>query len=234
MSVYNIITNMPLIQLSMVAAMIIFIAIVLIIVNEITYRRCTTKTVVKESELSNANVFSVTKDDSLHKTLVFAEIFFLVCGLAMLLCISCFSAQAKIKGAYGDFEKEETIASIYEAMAYGFTDESNDLPENLNGSIIVYFKYGCKDCYKIHNEIESMLTDSAGIYFVSTKSNRGEELLENYPVPEVPAAVYILNTPSDLEYVSVLLYEPSNENTDDSVFIKENLTQLIELQKEGL
>ena len=72
------------------------------------------------------------------------------------------------------------------------------------------------------------------IYFVSSRSENGKKLIENYPVYDVPSAIYIYNTPlgesGENKYVAASLYE---KTTDTSVFIQKNLDKLMTAKQEG-
>lgn len=212
--------------------------VIAIIINEISFAK-KHKLQAEISELPNADVVAVKKQSAKtekdENCIRGIEIILLIIGLIIMLYAESLAASAKSKGAYGGYRQTETIASVMKAQQYGFDDESDLLPEDLSGSIIIYFKYGCGDCYDIHDELTDTLKNRNNhIYFISTKSETGETLLKKYPVAEVPSAIYITKENSEQNaYAQVLLYEPSNENTEHSVFIKNNLEQLIEMQKEG-
>ena len=63
--------------------------------------------------------------------------------------------------------------------------------EPKSGDIIVYFRFGCPDCNTIYNELEEKLGDMDNVHWVSTRTQLGKELLEVYPVKEVPMIICI-------------------------------------------
>ena len=74
------------------------------------------------------------------------------------------------------------------------------------------------------------------IYFVSSRSERGKKLLEQYPVDEVPAIVYVRIKESEISktYTEVLYEKIKNKNNDETtVFRKDKLNFVIERQLEG-
>lgn len=235
---YHLLEKISISGLSWIAIGALVPTVIAIIINEISFAK-KHKPQAEVSELPNADVIAVkkqsTKAEKDENIIRIIEIIFLVMGLIIMLYAESLASLAKDKGAYGGFRQTETVASVIKAQKYGFNDESDLLPEDLSGSIIIYFKYGCEDCYDIHDELTKALKNKDNhIYFISTKSETGEKLLEKYPVAEVPSAIYITKENSEQNaYAQVLLYEPSNENTERSVFIKDNLEQLIKMQKEG-
>ena len=108
----------------------------------------------------------------------------------------------------------------------------DDLPSNLQQCIIIYYKFGCKDCEEIYIELQSSIEDAPNIYWVSTRSNQGKKLRELYPIDAVPTGVYIYNdsTSSAPHFIKKILYE--YENTEQIHLNKTNLERLLELQND--
>lgn len=96
-------------------------------------------------------------------------------------------------GAYGDFYRKNTVGDILANTESGFPDQSKDVPKDPKGCVILFYKWGCADCVNIHDALLAKLEeyDLYKTYFVSVKSERGRELLEQYPMDSVPSGIYI-------------------------------------------
>lgn len=121
-----------------------------------------------------------------------AMIFFIIAIIGIIIYSGIFS-YAKQYGAYGDFYKKDTLSEIKQNIQYGFKDQSKDVPADPKGCIIIYYKWGCKDCKNIHDSLTAKLKtyDLFKTYFVSSRSDRGQKLLKDYAVDSVPSGVYI-------------------------------------------
>lgn len=106
------------------------------------------------------------------------------------------------------------------------------LPSNLQQCIIIYYKFGCKDCEGIYKELQGSIKDTQNIYWVSTRSNQGKKLRELYPIDAVPTGVYIYSdsTSSAPHFIKKILYE--RDNTELIHLNKTNLERLLELQSD--
>jgi hypothetical protein len=164
------------------------------------------------------------------KIAIFGYILSLLC-----ICLFCsYSILAKSYGAFDNFIKQETPKSVIEHTTKGFQDQSELVPDDLTGKIIIYVKYGCPDCEGIHDDLLSYLERSSlknkeDYYFVSTRSKKGKELLAKYEVFDVPAAVYIrknVSTSTDVSYITQTLYEKENED-DTATFVANNFDKLL-------
>lgn len=100
---------------------------------------------------------------------------------------------------------------------------------DLRGAIVIYYRNDCDDCKAIKSEIKS-LGKKSEIYLVDTQSEVGKELLELYPVGEVPSGVYIREDykNSNLTYTQKSLYNSETESID-----QEGIDRLLLLQSEN-
>ena len=194
-----------------------------------------------ESELNNMSVVTINnqskQNQSLSSRTRIVQIVLFSLSLMWLFCISYVDSHAKRCGAYGDYYSSASVRSLLDNISNGFEDESEELPSDLSGSIIVYYRYGCEDCKLIHDDLVAFIDEhpTNNIYFVSTRSEIGQPMSESHGITEVPSAVYIFNKETNnMTFARVLLYEPANKDTDKSVFIRDNMEQLIALQKEGI
>jgi len=88
--------------------------------------------------------------------------------------------------------------------------KEDHLPPDMSGCILLYYKFGCHDCNALGTEIYDTLSALAPTYRVATRSRTGRRMLEDYPVPEVPACVYFKTDGTTLSYV---LYKDTSDGT---------------------
>lgn len=99
-------------------------------------------------------------------------------------------------------------SDVQTALAHGMYDVSNPLdglsdinrctpaesrlPADMDGALVIYYRYGCPDCEAVYEDLKSRL-DARGkpYYWISTRSNQGLALLDEYIVEDVPSALYI-------------------------------------------
>ena len=159
-------------------------------------------------------------------------------SIAFISIFSYWSSTAKKYGAYDDYNRTETISSIKTNISKGFVDQSEELPESLAGCTIIFFKYGCNDCARIHDSLYAYLENRPveNLYFVSTRSERGVELTTKYGIPAVPAIAYNIinpmdNTPvADTEYIWDVIYNLEADETMTDVFTPETMTPILDVR----
>lgn len=85
-----------------------------------------------------------------------------------------------------------TINMTPAAIVHGIKNspEEDEIPDDLSGKIILYYRFGCYDCEALYDELSSLVSD-ADVYWVSTRSRQGKALRSRYPVQYVPSGVYI-------------------------------------------
>lgn len=114
------------------------------------------------------------------------------------------------------------------------------IPDDLDGSIIIYYRFGCTDCEAIYTDLSKSISGKNNIYWVSTESKQGKELIKTYPVNSVPSGIYIYSDKQNgNSYVQKPLYKTSenaknHENaiySNDVVLDKTALERLLYLQK---
>ena len=96
---------------------------------------------------------------------------FAISCISLLIYSTIFSKAVKY-GAYGNFDKKNTLTEIQKNITFGFIDQSTEVPEDPKGSVIIFYKWGCIDCSNIHGELLSKLKeyDLYKTYFVSSRS----------------------------------------------------------------
>lgn len=88
------------------------------------------------------------------------------------------------------------------------------LPENtdeLTNAIILYYKFGCEDCEAVYQQESEFFSDIDNVYWISTRSKQGQNLLNTYPVTQVPSGVYITDSTAG---VTLPLYQKTTESVE--------------------
>ena len=83
--------------------------------------------------------------------------------------------------------KFNMIRTIQAIKNSPIANRSNNLDKP--GNIIIYYRFGCKDCEAIYSELDRLITENENVYWVATRSIIGKRLLQKYIVTEVPAGV---------------------------------------------
>lgn len=113
------------------------------------------------------------------------------------------------------------------------TPSESVLPDDLNQSIIIFYKFNCPDCHAVYDDLKK-ITDAnpdKNIYWISAQTTDGKQLLNKYPVEEVPTGIYISNTlPEGVAYIKHVLYT-KDENGNQQLDV-DAINRLLQLQLE--
>lgn len=161
----------------------------------------------------------------------------IICGVSALITIM--SSLALIYGysRYNIAVKHglTTKNITFEEMQTGIQNspEEDDLPDDLNGALIIYYKFGCSDCEAVYNDLSSAVANNKNVYWVSTQSEQGKNLLEKYPVNEVPSGVYVRidSFNGSVPFTAKQLYK-TDEN-GNTVLDEASINRLLYLQQEN-
>lgn len=121
------------------------------------------------------------------------------------------------------------IRTIQAIIKSPISDHSNEIAKK--GNIIIYYRFGCKDCENIYSELKKCTDATQNIYFIATRQRTGKELLKQYPVDKVPTGIII----QENTYTAYILYE--NIYIDDIMHTQFNykgFERLLELQKKEI
>lgn len=155
---------------------------------------------------------------------------FLILDIALAIMIITLIITTKYKTAvkHGAYTDDMTVKTMYDGIKYSPIESK--LPDNLEGCIVLYYRFDCPDCHAVYNDLSAAVKDKDSIYWVSTRSEQGKALLAQYPVNEVPSGIYFRkNTYSDaLTYTKKVLY--TTDSSENTVLYKDNLNRLLELQ----
>lgn len=183
---------------------------------------------------------STTKPSLVTWKVIFAV--FAIMAMSLSLFHGWLYKSAIDHGAYGDdIEKSETVTSVMNHHRHGFIDQSAELPEDLSGCLVIMFKYGCIDCTDTHDQIVATMDQYSDpdlqhrIYTVSSTTEVGKKLIEEYDVEAVPSGIYVYNDPSgrDQPYVTKVLYDIFEKDNPAAKFLPNELKELLSLQNRG-
>ena len=156
-----------------------------------------------------------TKLTKIHNVALKTGITTFALAIVCLFIYGCIFSKAKKYGAYGDFYKKNTLAEIKYNIDHGFIDQSAEVPTDPKGCVIIFFKWGCPDCANVHNDLLKKLKeyDLFKTYFVSVQSDKGQQLIRQYPIDSVPSGIYIYyDMNSGVEYQQKVLNDGTKLN----------------------
>ena len=87
--------------------------------------------------------------------------------------------------------KMYTLQELTDAI--NTSPKEDTLPENLSGSIILFYRFDCADCEAVYHQLSDLIKDHSRAYWVSTRSKQGKKLRETYPIKEVPSGLFIMD-----------------------------------------
>lgn len=163
----------------------------------------------------------------------------MVC-IVMLLFAAIVANMALVSAALS--HGMDDMSSSYAEIIRGLKNSPKEdrLPENLHGTVIIYYRFSCEDCQAVYQDLHETLDGLPDVYFVSTRSEQGKALLELYPTSRVPSGIYIMReneAAANSEYPTVdfVAYALDKEDEYGNVMLDiENLNKLLEWQKNGL
>ena len=103
------------------------------------------------------------------------------------------------------------------------------LPKSKHGIIVIYYRFDCPDCHKIHEQLTKALNLEyhPEIYYVCSRSVQGQKLMKTYSIDTVPTAIYI-----PLKSDNIVSYPLAITKNNKTIFAKDNFERLLQLQKE--
>lgn len=139
-----------------------------------------------------------------------------------IISVTCFCLFQK---AYNHGYREYTKHNINEIIhAVKNTPVEDTLPENLENIIVVYYRFGCNDCNLLYNELSACFSEINDVYWIATRSKQGKHLREQFPVENVPSALFIKN---ETTAVTFDLY--TKRKINDSITISPNTKNIQKL-----
>ena len=133
------------------------------------------------------------------------SIFMATILMISLLCIYSFADTyytAKQHGYNSDLNA--TASSLWKSIHLSPVEDT--VPEDLSQKIIIYYRFGCKDCEATYDTLSKTLSAYSDVYWIASRSPQGKKLLEQYPVDQVPTGIYIR---ADGTYLAYTLYKSS-------------------------
>ncbi len=183
---------------------------------------------------------AVKKRIKLSKFANCLSVLLVIASLISIFAYSYINQRAINCGAYDNIQSNQSIEDILYYTDNGYT-ESDNIPSDLSGKLVIFYRYGCPDCAAIHNDLIKYLSDNNidDIYFISSRSNTGQKLLYPYSdkerclISQVPSiAYYYNNSPEPGKIASVeTLFELQNKNI---ILKTRTLEHYIQLRKDGI
>ena len=129
----------------------------------------------------------------------------------------------------GVFDPETSLIEIYQKLPH--TPKESKIPEhkNLGNAMLIFFRFGCSDCEAIYQDLSLALQNKPDIYWISTMSSQGQDLLSKYPISETPTLIYIY---PDAERFAIFELHTKDQN-NNIVLNQDLLNQAIMLQEKG-
>lgn len=138
-----------------------------------------------------------------------------------ILCILCF-----VGTKHGMYDYNISVPQLITSITN--TPEEDTIPEDLHNTCIIYYRFTCDDCEAIYDELRTTFLGYPNIYWVSTRSEQGQALTEQYPVSQVPSAVYIDNNGLAHTY---LLMTRDSEGTYLDTTVVDRIHELMQLNQ---
>lgn len=153
-----------------------------------------------------------------------------ICAILSFAVMLTLNISYSVAQKHGAYTRNMTIETMYDGIARSPIEST--LPENLDGCIIIYYRFDCPDCKAIYDDLMTASENVDNIYFVSSRSEQGSALLNQFPVEEVPSGIYIrmYTYNGALTYTKkVLYYTDENGNI---IFDVADFNRLVALRAE--
>lgn len=163
-------------------------------------------------------------DKPAPKTLPFFSFTGLLLSCCMLLSIQTLKQTAISHGMGTDYAFTNHTATQLQTKI-DKTPQEDVLPDDLSNTLIIYYRFGCRDCESIYETLTREIKDISRIYWVSSRSKQGLSLRKLYPIQTTPTGVYVKK---DLSAITL----PLDEQTPTGTFLHtENLNALLQALK---
>ena len=111
--------------------------------------------------------------------------------------------------------------------------KESKLPDDIEGVIIIYYRFDCPDCRAIYNDLASAVANTDNVYWISSRSETGKSLLDKYPVDEVPTGIYIRHDTYNGN-VTFTKYElATTDENENTILDTSAIDRLLYLQSEN-
>lgn len=109
-----------------------------------------------------------------------------------VICLSCSFALTMNAASHGmtDLDNWPSLSLYQTIKSTLHSPVAQTAPDDLEGQIVILYKFGCPDCEAIYDELSTATDGREGIWWVSSRSEQGRALVEAYSVPEVPSLLY--------------------------------------------
>lgn len=179
---------------------------------------------VKKQKITNKTEHKNHNEINVISLLPFVCVLFVSIAFTTTTIIGC------CRGfAHGMKSLDIDIPQMFNSIKLSPSEDT--LPENLDDSIIIYYRFGCKDCEAIYDDISRFTDQMDNTYYVCIDSEQGKKLLKEFPVEEVPSAIYVRKNKNDksLMYTRKTLYKENDKK--EVIFNEDEFERLILLRE---
>ena len=156
----------------------------------------------------------------------------LITTLTLSILLASVGLTAANHGALPEIIKEYTLADLLKGIGNSHAQRLPESREQLADAYVLYYKFTCPDCQNTYHELQNWLGThdiGAEIYYVPSNSEYGKELMQDFPVSEVPSLVYIY--PNGSTYYTRKTYTET-EDSEGAQFFPAALEDIISLRNE--
>ena len=141
--------------------------------------------------LNNAEakaVLNEQKPQLIAKLFLWAAVALTFVFMMFSVCFISIYANGKMHGMY---DANRPISTITHHIANSPVEDKLPPKEKRDNILVLVYRFGCKDCIATYPELQTAFGSYPNVYWVSSRSKQGKELLNEHPVDEVPAGMYL-------------------------------------------
>lgn len=130
---------------------------------------------------------------------------------------------------HGLYTTDLTVKQLHTGIKN--TPVEDKLPDDIEGCIIIFYKFGCTDCGAIYEDLSAYTKDLENVYWISSRSEQGKALRVTYPIESVPTAIYIHVNSDDNSYTKKALH--ADDNNGNTILDTSAFERLLYLQEQN-
>lgn len=141
--------------------------------------------------LNNAEAKAVLNEQKpplIAKLFLWAAVALTFVFMMFSVCFISIYANGKMHGMY---DANRPISTITHHIANSPVEDKLPPKEKRDNILVLVYRFGCKDCIATYPELLTAFGSYPNVYWVSSRSKQGKELLNEHPVDEVPAGMYL-------------------------------------------
>ena len=194
--------------------------------------------IVRLSKVRSKKMPSDMKEmiDTNSKTQYIAGMLLSITGIVCIIIVGITAVTARTHGMPNEDFTSISIVKAMHSIANSPVESEINTDNISGGTIILYYKFGCEDCEAVYKDVKAQVKDVSDVYWISTESETGKKLLDEYPVTEVPSGVYVRNNTlsGSVTFSKFVLYttdKDGNTILNDDVYY--GLPRLLSMKENG-